>query len=98
VQQPGMFMIRLCSDRAAYEAVPKRRFRVDIAGLKASLENRLDCEITLCTPQFMVIRRTDATEVTIVDNGRMIIRNVVDQDAARRIAETLIPEQAIKKR
>ena len=89
-------MIRLCSDRAAYEAVPKKRFKVDIASLRLSLERNRDYEIVLCTPQLMVVRRRDATEVTIVDDGRMIIRNVADQDAARRIAETILPDRAVK--
>ncbi|WP_455284609.1 hypothetical protein [[Eubacterium] cellulosolvens] len=91
------FMIRLCSDRAAYEAVPKKRFKVDIASLRVLLERRGDCDITLCTPQLMVVRRNDATEVTIVDDGRMIIRNAADQDAARTIAETILPNHAVKK-
>ena len=97
MKQAGMFIIRLCSDRAAYEAVPKRRLRVDISALRVSLERRGDCEITLWTPQFMVIKRRDAAEVTIVDDGRMIIRNVADQDMALRIAETLLPDQAIRR-
>jgi hypothetical protein len=43
------------------------------------------------------VKRRDAAEVTIVDDGRMIIRNVADQDAARRIAETILPNRAVKK-
>ena len=89
-------MIKLCSDRAAYEAVPKKRLKVDMAGLNRSLRLHADCEIVLYTPHFMVVRRKDATEVTIVDDGRMIIRNVADQDAARRIAEAFMVEGAIK--
>ena len=92
-----MFMIRLCSDHAAYEAVPIKRLRVDIASLKVLLERMGDCEVTLWTPQFMVIRRRDASEVTIIDDGRMIIRNVADQDTARRIAETLLPNEVMKR-
>jgi hypothetical protein len=91
------FMIKLCSDGAAYEAVPKKRFKVDIAALRLLLERQGDCEIVLCTPQLMVIRRSDAREVTIVDDGRMIIRNVPDQDAARKIAETTLPSRATKR-
>jgi len=97
MEQAGMFIIRLCSDRAAYEAVPRKRLRVDIASLKVFLERKGDCDVALWTPQLMVIRRRDASEVTIVDDGRMIIRNVADQDIARRIAETLLPDEVMKK-
>lgn len=86
------FIIRLCSDKAAYEAVPKRRVKVDLAKMKRSLEHRGDCEIALWTAQLMVVRRRDAIEITIVDDGRLIIRNVVDEEAARKIAETLLPD------
>jgi len=92
-----MFMIRLCSDRAAYEAVPRKALRVDIANLKVLLERKGDCDVAFWTSQLMVIRRRDSSEVTIVDDGRMIIRNVADQDTARRIAETLLPDKVVKK-
>jgi hypothetical protein len=97
MEQGVAFMIRLCSDRAAYEAVPKKRFKVDIASLRLALKRSGDYEIAVCTPQLIVARRRDATEVTIVDDGRMIIRNVADQEAARRIAETILPNRAVKK-
>lgn len=96
MERGAAFMIRLCSDRAAYEAVPKKRFKVDIASLRVSLERSGDYEIAVCTPQLIVVKRRDATEVTIVDDGRMIIRNVADQDDAKRIAETILPRRAVK--
>jgi hypothetical protein len=96
MEHGAAFMIRLCSDRAAYEAVPKKRFKVDITSLRLSLERSGDYEIAVCTPQLIVVKRRDATEVTIVDDGRMIIRNVADQDAAQRIAETILPNRAVK--
>jgi len=96
MEHGAAFMIRLCSDRAAYEAVPKKRFKVDIASLRHSLERSGDYQIAVCTPQLIVVKRSDATEVTIVDDGRMIIRNVADQEAAQRIAETILPDRAVK--
>lgn len=98
MEREETFMIKLCSDRAAYEAVPKKRLKLDLSSLKHSLELHADCEIILYTPQLMVVRRKDAAEVTIVDDGRMIIRNVADQDAARTVAEALLPEGAVKKK
>jgi len=96
MEHGAAFMIRLCSDRAAYEAIPKKRFKVDIASLRVSLERSGDYEIAVCTPQLIVVKRRDATEVTFVDDGRMIIRNVADQDDAKRIAETILPMRAVK--
>jgi hypothetical protein len=92
------FIVRLCSDKAAYEAVPKNRLKVDLARLRRSLESSGDCEITLWTRQLMVVKKTDATEITIVADGRLIIRNVADEEAARKIAENLLPGLLASKR
>jgi hypothetical protein len=91
------FIIRLCSDRAAYEAVPRTRFKVDLARLRRSLEHGGNCETTLWTRQLMVVKQRDATEITIVDDGRLVIRNVADEEAARKIAETMLPELVASK-
>ena len=92
MEDHGLFMIRLCSDRAAYEAVPKRRLRLDVPSLGRSLMCRGDCELLLLNPQFMVVKWKHQAEVTIVDDGRMIIRNAANQGDARMIAETLLPD------
>jgi hypothetical protein len=91
MEHGAAFIVRLCSDKAAYEAVPKNRLKVDLARLRRSLESSGNCEITLWTRQLMVVKKTDATEITIVADGRLIIRNVADEEAARKIAETLLP-------
>jgi hypothetical protein len=91
------FIIRLCSDKAAYEAVPTRRLKVDLARLRRSLERGGDCEITFWARQLMVVKQRDATEITIVDDGRLIIRNVADEQTAQRIAEALMPKLTASK-
>jgi hypothetical protein len=93
VVEPGTaFIVRLCSDKAAYEAVPRNRVKVDLARLRHSLEHGGNCETTLWTPRLMVVKRRDTTEITFVDDGRLIIRNVLDEEAARKIADSLLPE------
>jgi len=94
--EQGVFMIRLCSDHAAYEAVPKRKLRIDIPKLRLWLVRRGGCEVALWTPSLIVVKWRDEAEVTVVDDGRMIIRNVAGQEDARRIAETILPEEAIR--
>jgi hypothetical protein len=95
LERRDVFLIRLCSDGAAYEAIPKRRFKINIRELKLALERDSDCEVTLSSSQFLVVKRKDTVEVTFVNDGRMIIRNVSDEDAARRIAERMLPAQAV---
>jgi hypothetical protein len=95
LERRDIFLIRLCSDGAAYEAIPKRRLRIDIPELKLALERDSDCEVTLSSSQFLVVKRKDTVEVTFVEDGRMIIRNVSDEGAARRIAEGILPARAV---
>jgi len=71
---------------------------VDLTRLKRSLEGSGECEITLWTRQLMVVKRRDATEITIVDDGRLIIRNVADEQTAQRTAEQLMPRLTLSKR
>ena len=46
----------------------------------------------------MVVKQRDATEITIVDDGRLIIRNVTDEQTAQRKAEELMPKLTLSKR
>jgi len=96
MRQKPMFMIRLCSDHAAYEAVPKKRLSLDMVALKQRIEEGSGWKATIYTPQFLVIKRDDGVEVTIVDDGRMIIRNVADQKSAGEIAEAILPSAPAK--
>jgi hypothetical protein len=61
MEHGAAFIVRLCSDKAAYEAVPKSRLKVDLARLRRSLESSGNCEITLWTRQLMVVKKADAT-------------------------------------
>jgi len=94
MQPEPAFIIRLCSDKAAYEAVPRTKFKLNLARLRRSLERTGNYEIALWTRQLMVVRQRDATEITIVDDGRLIVRNVADAETARKIAEAMLPELA----
>jgi hypothetical protein len=92
MEHGAAFIVRLCSDKAAYEAVPRNRVKVDLVRLRRCLERGGNCETTLWTPQLMVVKRKDTTEITFVDDGRLIIRNVTSEEAAQKIADALLPE------
>jgi len=91
MEQRSMFMIRLCSDHAAYEAVPKKKLSFDMTALKRAIEQGAEWTALVHTSQFLVMKRNDAVEVTVVDDGRMIIRNVADEKTAEEIAEAIVP-------
>jgi hypothetical protein len=92
MQHGAAFIVRLCSDKAAYEAVPRNRVKVDLARLRRSLERGENCKTVLWTQHLMVVKRKDTTEITFVDDGRLIIRNVAGEEAAQKIANDLLPQ------
>jgi hypothetical protein len=81
------FMIRLCSNEAAYEVKPMRSMRLDLHRLKGSYLNEI--EVVFQTTPVAVLRVQSGVEVTITRSGKLIIRRVGDESEARKVAETV---------
>jgi hypothetical protein len=80
---------RLCSDHLSVEAIPKRRLRVDFAGIKQNLEGKY--RVLMWTPYFVVLGIiSGAEEITLRRDGRMIIRKAVSDEKARFEAVRLL--------
>ena len=80
---------RLCSDHLSVEAIPKRRLRIDFAGIKQSLEGKY--RVLMWTPYFVVLGiMSGVEEITLRKDGRMIIRKAVSDEKARLEAVRLL--------
>jgi len=80
---------RLCSDHLSVEAIPKRRLRIDFAGIKQSLEGKY--RVLMWTPYFVVLGiMSGVEEITLRKDGRMIIRKAVSDEKARLEAARLL--------
>lgn len=77
--------LQLCSGRAAYEAIPTPRLRLDLARLRERLE-AAGAEVT--DARVMLIAKWER-ELTIARDGRILIKSA-DPAEARRLFERVL--------
>jgi len=82
---PIPLSVRLCSDKAAFEALVLRKVVFNMEDAKRRLEKASDYEITVYTPHLLVLRCSQA-EATLSKDGRMLIKRVKDENEARLVA------------
>jgi hypothetical protein len=78
--------LRLCSGRAAYEAVPNPRRSLDLARIRGRLERD---GVAVVDARVMLIAQLER-EVTIARDGRILVKTA-DFGEARRLFERLQP-------
>ena len=79
--------VKLCSDRAAFEARLQNKIDFSMDHLKQLLEAENSHEILVYTPHIMVIKSCRGAEVTVSRDGRMLIRKVTDTAEAEMVAK-----------
>ncbi|MEM2904312.1 MAG: hypothetical protein QW057_00135 [Candidatus Bathyarchaeia archaeon] len=82
-------LVRLCSDKVAYEARPAKPQRYDLGKVQAILAKGAPYATVVFTPYLIVLRRGNV-EITMAQDGRLIIRRAESQAAARAVAEELL--------
>ena len=86
--QPRL-LVKLCSDRSAFEARPVKQMTLDMSRVKQALEQRGLHEIVVDTPHIIIVRSGEA-ETTLSRDGRMLIKRVSDEDEATRVANQIL--------
>jgi len=81
--------VKLCSDKAAFEARPKCSVSINMDMAEGALKMSDDHEIIVATPHIIIVRSGKA-EVTLSRNGRMLVKKVLDQDEALRVARQVL--------
>ena len=76
---------KLCSDHVSIEAIPTRRLKVDF--LKMREVTIKDHELVMWTPHFAVMRNAQGHEITLRQDGRMIVRRAMSETTARKTAQ-----------
>jgi ArsR family metal-binding transcriptional regulator len=79
------FVVKLCSDKAAFEVRIQRKVSFDMADLERLLRSVKENEIIVNTPHILILRSKGA-EVTLSRNGRMLIKKVQDEKEATAVA------------
>ena len=85
-----LLFVKLCSDKAAFDARLTKRVHFSMNRLKELLEAEKVHKILVYTPHIMVIRSCKGPEVTVSSDGRMLIRKVADITEAQYVAKEIL--------
>lgn len=81
--------MKLCSDRAAFEARLKRKLTLDMNRVEERLKLSNRHQITLFTPHIIFLR-TGSAEITLSKNGQMLIKRVQNEAEAAQLAREIL--------
>jgi len=89
VESPFPLFVRLCSDKAAFEARPAQRLSLNMDEVKRTLEESEEHAIIVHTPH-IVILRSGRAETTLSRDGRMLIKKVANEAEATQVASQIL--------
>jgi len=79
-------LIKLCSDKAAFEARIQQRIFFNMNEMRRLFEAIKDHEIMVYTPHIIILKSCKGAEVTFSRDGRMLIKKVLNENEARMVA------------
>lgn len=82
-------VVKLCSDRSAFEARPIKQLTLDMSKVMSALEQCGLHEIVVSTPHIIIVK-SGKVETTLSRDGRMLIKRVSNEDEATRVADQLL--------
>ena len=84
-----LFMLKLCSDGAAYEAKPKNRTNVDILSVTDEVKDLLKMTVRVSLPAMLILEGDDGKIVNIFPSGRLLLRKFPSEEDAESITKLL---------
>ncbi len=88
--RPLSLMVKLCSDRAAFEAIPQRNVSFNMDSVKRLFEASQNFKIVVYTPHIIIIESRKGREVTFSRDGRMLLKNILNEDDATVMADNVL--------
>lgn len=88
-KHPIPFTVKLCSDKAAFEARANRKVSLNMGEVEKRLRSSKLHRIVLCTPH-MIFLRTRTAETTLSRDGRLLIKKVQNEAEATRLAQEIL--------
>jgi hypothetical protein len=83
------FFVKLCSDKAAYEARLKRQTSFTLRHAKQLFEATGNYKMLVDTPHILILRNSKEVEITFSRDGRIIIKKVADRSEAEKAARAI---------
>ena len=87
---PPPLLIKLCSEKTAFEAKTQQRLHFNMEETKKLFEAKTGYEITVHTPYIIVFKNPNGVEVTLSKNGRMLIKGVTGENEAKTVAQQVL--------
>jgi len=83
---PFPLLVKPCSDKAAFEARPKKNIDIDLDKAKQVFKTSHQYQTVIETPHIIIVRAGEA-EITVSRDGRMLIKRISDQNEAAQVAD-----------
>ncbi len=84
--KPMLLSVRLCSDKAAFEARPQRRIYFDMERVRRLFRALETYGILVHTPYLIILKSKTNREITFSEDGRMLLKRVSNQEEAKTLA------------
>ncbi len=79
-------LVRLCSNKAAFEARPQRRMSFEMDKVRRLFEAAENYGILVHTPYIIILKSKPDKEITFSEDGRMLLKRVSSEEEARALA------------
>lgn len=87
---PPPILLKLCSEKTAFEAKTQQKIRFNIDEAKKLFEAKTGYQIQVHTPYILVFKNPKGVEVTLSNNGRMLIKGVSGEEEAKAVAQEVL--------
>lgn len=84
------YFVKLCADKAAYEAKFSQNLRFDMSSVKKAFEDSKRFQIVLFTPHLIILKDARRPEITLSKDGRMLIKEASSKNQAEAIVEDVL--------
>ncbi|MHA2063987.1 MAG: hypothetical protein ACXABY_06335 [Candidatus Thorarchaeota archaeon] len=81
-----LFILKLCTDGAAFEVRPKDRIKLDLPAISDELAAVTKMRIRVCLPAILILEDDEKRSITIYPSGKLLLRKFSSEENAKQIA------------
>ncbi|MFW9787282.1 MAG: hypothetical protein ACFFE2_09210 [Candidatus Thorarchaeota archaeon] len=85
------FIIKLCSDGAAFEVKSKKRVKLDLPSISEKLASLMGMRIRVSLPVILILEGEDGQSITVYPSGRLLLRKFLSEEKARQTVLEISP-------
>ncbi|MFW9927734.1 MAG: hypothetical protein CW716_00090 [Candidatus Bathyarchaeum sp.] len=85
------FIIKLCSDGAAFEVKSMQRTKLDLISVSEELASLTRMRIRVKLPVILILEGEDGQSITVYPSGRLLLRKFPSEESVRKTALEISP-------